>query len=134
MHHEYHAPFALVTQHAHPIEVAVTGGFSIVAPIAIGAHPLTMWAWLIISVAISIDAHFGYDAPIGPRALSLGIFGGTVHHDEHHRRPWANFAPFLGYLDELAGTAHDCDAVIARRTERVRGERRAVDEGGRRRI
>jgi sterol desaturase/sphingolipid hydroxylase (fatty acid hydroxylase superfamily) len=59
MHHEYHAPFALVTQHAHPIEIAVTGGFSIVAPLAIGAHPLTMWLWLVLSVTISIDAHSG---------------------------------------------------------------------------
>ena len=72
MHHEYHAPFALVTQHAHPIEIAVTGGFSIVAPVAIGAHPLTMWAWLALSVAISIDAHSGcVAAPGRPPLASL---------------------------------------------------------------
>ena len=63
--------------------------------------------------------------PLGPRTLTLGVVGGTVHHDEHHRRPWANFAPFLGYLDMFAGTAHDCDAVVERRVARVARERAA---------
>lgn len=107
-HHEYHAPFALVSQHAHPIELSVTGALAVCGPIACGAHPFSLWVCLVISVLMSVDAHCGYDLPwfVNLRKLSFGLVGGAKHHDDHHRKPWGNFAPFFTYLDVLAGTDH----------------------------
>eukprot|EP01065_Artemidia_motanka_P015141 TRINITY_DN1900_c0_g1_i1.p1 TRINITY_DN1900_c0_g1~~TRINITY_DN1900_c0_g1_i1.p1 ORF type:complete len:847 (+),score=314.39 TRINITY_DN1900_c0_g1_i1:90-2543(+) len=104
LHHEYRQPFALVTQHAHPLELLATGVFSMAGPVACGAHPFTMWWWLLMSIFISIEAHSGYRLPLGLDVLSCGLFGGTLHHDVHHQSPWCNYQPFLCYLDNLCGT------------------------------
>jgi len=104
LHHEYRAPFALVTQHAHPLELLATGAFSVTAPVACSAHPFTMWCWVFTSILISVEAHSGYEAPLGLDVISFGLFGGTIHHDVHHQSPWCNFQPFMGYLDKLCGT------------------------------
>merc|ERR1712135_175021 len=77
-HHEYHAPFALVGQHAHPIELSVTGALAVCGPIACGAHPFSLW----VCVVMSVDAHCGYDLPwfVNLRKLSFGLVGGAKHH------------------------------------------------------
>jgi len=108
-HHEYHAPFAMVSQHAHPVELGVTGALAVCGPIACGAHPFVLWVALLSSVVMSVDAHCGYELPwfLNARKLTFGIVGGMRHHDDHHRKPWGNFAPFFTYLDVLACTNHE---------------------------
>jgi sterol desaturase/sphingolipid hydroxylase (fatty acid hydroxylase superfamily) len=108
-HHEYHAPFAMVSQHAHPVELGVTGALAVCGPVACGAHPFVLWVSLLSSVVMSVDAHCGYELPwfLNARKLTFGIVGGMKHHDDHHRKPWGNFAPFFTYLDLLAGSNHE---------------------------
>ena len=56
VHHEWRSPFAWCTQYLHAVELAATGMFSIASPVIVGAHPLTMWLWLCISIQLSVRA------------------------------------------------------------------------------
>lgn len=116
VHHEYHAPFIWVTMYEHPAELFHVSALSLIVPIALGAHPLTQWAWLMVSVALSVDAHAGYDLPFHKLLLILlpfserwipGGLGGSVHHDLHHQFPPCNFEPFLTWLDIFGGTSYE---------------------------
>ena len=89
---------------------------SLLVPIAMGAHPLTQWTWLIISVALSVDAHAGYDLPFHQLIALLlpfstawvkGGLASSVHHDLHHQWPRTNFEPFFTYADWLCGTSFE---------------------------
>lgn len=104
VHHRYNATFAWVTQYVHPIELLVTGLFSAVTPMVYSCHPLTTWAWTLVNIWVSIDAHCGYDFPWSLHNW-VPFYGGALHHDMHHQRPRTNYEPFFTYLDLLAGTA-----------------------------
>jgi cholesterol 25-hydroxylase len=104
VHHRYSATFAWVTQYVHPVELLFTGFFSAITPVLFGCHPLTTWAWTLVNIWISIDAHCGYDFPWSLHNW-LPFYGGALHHDMHHLRPRTNYEPFFTYLDWLAGTA-----------------------------
>lgn len=104
LHHQYRAPFAWITQYAHPAEVAMAAFFSLIPPIACGAHPFTLNVWVLWSIWLSVDAHVGYETPLSLKYLTCGVFAGTSHHDVHHQKPSTNFQPFLTYLDRFMGT------------------------------
>jgi sterol desaturase/sphingolipid hydroxylase (fatty acid hydroxylase superfamily) len=103
VHHEYRAPFALVTQYEHLLELMAVSVFSVGAPIAAGCHPLTQWAWLVVAIQLSVDAHTGYDFGLLDKMTSA--WGGARHHDRHHTHPNTNFQPFFTWLDHAFGTA-----------------------------
>ena len=116
VHHTYFAPFAFVTQYVHPCELFAVSLFSMVLPIAIGAHPLVQWIWLLVSVQLALDTHTGYDMPITlDKLVPFGIAAGPVHHDLHHQWPRTNFQPFFKYLDNLCGSQyiHKSDQIKA---------------------
>ena len=103
IHHQYFAPFVWVTQFLHPCEMLALSFFSMLIPCALGAHPLSQWVWLLISVQFSLEAHGGWDFPITLDKL-MPFLGGPVHHDLHHQWPQTNFQPFFTYGDKLMGT------------------------------
>ena len=106
LHHQYYAPFIFVTQYAAPPEIFAVSIFSMLVPVSMGAHPLSQWVWLIMSVQFSLEAHCGYDFPYSVDKLLPFIgLGGAVHHDLHHQWPRTNFQPFLTYADWLCGTS-----------------------------
>eukprot|EP00656_Telonema_subtile_P056381 TRINITY_DN8997_c0_g1_i10.p2 TRINITY_DN8997_c0_g1~~TRINITY_DN8997_c0_g1_i10.p2 ORF type:complete len:307 (-),score=98.40 TRINITY_DN8997_c0_g1_i10:150-1070(-) len=109
LHHEYHAPFVLVTQYAHPAEIFAVSVFSMLVPIALGAHPLSQWLWLLLSVHISLEAHTGYEMPFAFEKLLLFDFGlgGAIHHDQHHQWPSTNLQPFFTYMDRWCRTDYE---------------------------
>ena len=107
IHHEYNAPFCWVTQHEHVLELLVVSIWSVLVPMGLGCHPLTEWLFLFGAIQASVEAHSGYT--LGPLALlqriiPSGLWGGSVHHDNHHRQPRSNFQPFFTYLDRGFGT------------------------------
>lgn len=62
---------------------------SILSPVVLNAHPMTMWLWLCVSIQLSVDAHSGYDFPVSiasvlPSQLGPLKLGGAKHHDDHH--------------------------------------------------
>ena len=104
------------TRYEHPAELFHVSLLSLIVPIALGTHPLTQWLWLIVSVALSVDAHAGYDLPIHQMLLAVlpfsnrwikGGLGSSEHHDLHHQWPRTNFQPFFTYADLLFGTSFE---------------------------
>ena len=102
-----------VTRYEHPAELFHVSLLSLMVPIALGVHPLTQWVWLMVSVALSVDAHAGWDLPLHHILLSMfplsnkwirGGLGSSKHHDLHHQWPRTNFEPFFTYADWLCGT------------------------------
>ena len=104
MRAQYFSPFVWVTQYEHAAELFAVSVFSIVVPIALNCHPLTEWLWLVTAVQISVDAHTGYDFSLLDKVIPL--WGGTVHHDDHHKMPKSNFQPFFTWFDYGFGTDH----------------------------
>ena len=107
IHHEYSAPFCWVTQHEHALELLPVSLWSVTIPIALGCHPLTEWLFLLGAIQVSVEAHSGYDIGFtAPLAYLLPAWGGTRHHDDHHKFPTRNFEPFFTYLDDFFSTRH----------------------------
>ena len=110
IHHEYRAPFCWVTQHEHVLELLVVSIWSVLVPMGLGCHPLTTWLFLLGAIQVSVEAHSGYTAGLfAPLEMLLpfGLWGGSVHHDNHHKAPRRNFQPFFTYLDRAFGTIWD---------------------------
>jgi len=102
IHHQFNSPFVWVTQYAHTLELFTVSILSILPPFAIGAHPMSEWAFLMVAVSASVDAHTGYDFSLLDKVSSL--WGGSIHHDKHHQNPRTNFQPFFTWFDEFHGT------------------------------
>ena len=113
IHHEYRAPFCWVTQHEHALELLVVSVWSVLVPMGLGCHPLTEWLFLLGAIQVSVEAHSGYSvglfAPLRTM-VPFGLWGGSQHHDSHHKAPRRNFQPFFTYLDRAFGTLYDPDA------------------------
>lgn len=58
---------------------------------------------MLFCIALSVDAHIGYDLPLSPHHW-LPFWGGSIKHDMHHQRPLTNFQPFFNWFDRLFGT------------------------------
>jgi sterol desaturase/sphingolipid hydroxylase (fatty acid hydroxylase superfamily) len=107
LHHQYRAPFVWVTQHEHALELLPVSLWSVTIPMALGCHPLTEWLFLLGAIQVSVEAHSGYDIGFtAPLAYLLPAWGGTRHHDDHHKFPTRNFEPFFTYLDDFFSTRH----------------------------
>jgi cholesterol 25-hydroxylase len=130
IHHEYHAPFAWVTQHEHALELLPVSLWSMTVPIGLGVHPLTQWVWLFAAIWASVEAHCGYQ--LGGGVLLhrlLPAWSGPRGHDDHHKLPRSNFQPFFNYFDRAFGQTYE---QVSRREAEARGVARgkAAAEGG----
>lgn len=102
VHHQYHSPFALMTQYLHPWELFCVGLGITIIPWMFKMHIMTYWCWFCVSSYVSIEVHCGYDFPWALHNW-CPIYGGAPKHDLHHARPMSNFEPWLNYLDKLCG-------------------------------
>ena len=91
---------------------------AVAVPVAFNCHPLTEWIWLVTAVQVAVDAHTGYD--LGLLDKVCPYWGGTMHHDNHHKNPKCNFQPFFTWFDVWCGT--DYESVEAAKA-RVRAAR-----------
>ena len=96
-HHKFTAPVALASQYAHPAEHALANVLPIaLPPLALGAHALTMWAFVAFQLVETATVHSGYD-----------FFAGAARkHDRHHERFDVYFGG-LGLLDWVHGTGEE---------------------------
>ena len=97
------SPSCWVTQYLHPYELTVVGICTTTCPWCFGAHPLTQWSFMVLCIALSVDAHIGYDLPLSLHHWAP-FWGGSIKHDMHHQRPLTNFQPFFNWFDRLFGT------------------------------
>lgn len=104
VHHEYHHPIALSSEHAHPVEFILGNLLPVIAgPIITKAHMFTIWCWILLRIAVSIDEHCGYAFPWSP--VRLLPFGATADgHDYHHTHNDGIFASQFVWWDWLCGT------------------------------
>ncbi|KAK1251714.1 hypothetical protein MKX07_007193 [Trichoderma sp. CBMAI-0711] len=93
-HHRFTAPVAFASQYAHPVEHIGANVLPIlIPPMLLGAHILTMWAFLAMQLVETSTVHSGYD-----------FFGGAARkHDRHHERFDVYFGG-IGLLDWALGT------------------------------
>ncbi|KAH0492927.1 hypothetical protein TgHK011_007853 [Trichoderma gracile] len=93
-HHRFTAPVAFASQYAHPVEHLGANVLPILLPpMILGAHILTMWAFLAVQLVETATVHSGYD-----------FFGGAARkHDRHHERFDVYFGG-IGLLDWALGT------------------------------
>jgi len=94
------SPSCWVTQYLHPYELTVVGICTTTSPWCFGAHPLTQWSFMLLCIALSVEAHVGYDLPLSLHRW-LPCWGGSVKHDMHHQRPLTNYQPFFTWFDRL---------------------------------
>ncbi|KAI9592514.1 fatty acid hydroxylase superfamily-domain-containing protein [Syncephalis fuscata] len=108
--HKVHHEFSdhLTAEYAHPIETLVLGMGTIGGPclwvMATGdLHVMTMFAWIILRLLQTVDAHSGYDFPFSMHRW-CPFWGGADHHDYHHMSFVNNFSSSFRWWDTLFGT------------------------------
>lgn len=99
-HHRFTAPVAFASQYAHPVEHIVANVLPILLPpMLLGAHVLTLWAFLAVQLLETSTVHSGYD-----------FFAGAARkHDRHHERFDVYFGG-IGLLDWALGTDERTDS------------------------
>ncbi|KAK0609974.1 fatty acid hydroxylase superfamily-domain-containing protein [Bombardia bombarda] len=104
MHHEFKAPVALTAQYAHPVEALFSAVLPVaVPPLLVGAHVLTAWGFVGVTLLETTTVHSGYD-----------FFGGMARmHDRHHEVFDGHYGVF-GVMDWVHGTGE-------KERERVKG-------------
>ena len=104
VHHEFHAPFGMTAEYAHPIETVVLGLGTALGPWFFCNHVFEFWAWIGARLIETVDVHSGYFFPWNPTRL-IPFYGGARFHDMHHKERGCNFASTFTYLDRVFGTA-----------------------------
>ncbi|SCV68549.1 BQ2448_671 [Microbotryum intermedium] len=109
IHHEFSAPFGLVAEYAHPIEVMVLGLGTIGSPLLWcwlsggNMHLITMYIWIILRLFQAIDAHSGYDFPWSLNKI-IPFWAGADHHDYHHQSFGDCYSTSFRWMDTIFGT------------------------------
>ncbi|XP_069114134.1 fatty acid hydroxylase domain-containing protein 2-like [Argopecten irradians] len=95
LHHDFTAPFGLVSAYSHPVEFMFSNlGTIMTGPLVIGCDVVTSGVWLFLSVVVTVIHHSGYHLPLLPS---------PEFHDYHHLKFTGNYG-VLGILDWLHGT------------------------------
>eukprot|EP00276_Gloeochaete_wittrockiana_P009071 CAMPEP_0184643338 /NCGR_PEP_ID=MMETSP0308-20130426/166_1 /TAXON_ID=38269 /ORGANISM="Gloeochaete witrockiana, Strain SAG 46.84" /LENGTH=170 /DNA_ID=CAMNT_0027071205 /DNA_START=378 /DNA_END=890 /DNA_ORIENTATION=- len=103
VHHEHASPFGIAAEYAHPIETVFLGFGSILGPFFFARHLLTLWVWLAIRLAQTIEAHCGYDFPWSINNW-FPMWGGAEFHDYHHMAFVGNYSSTFRVWDFVFGT------------------------------
>lgn len=103
-HHRVTTPWAWAGLVMHPVEYTLTGLLTLIGPVLLGSHVVTVWVWVAMRQWIAAEGHCGYRLPLNPSHLFPG-YSGNDFHDLHHARFRGNYSGFLGYVDRLVGTA-----------------------------
>lgn len=72
-------------------------------PFILTRHVLTLWFWLVVRLLETVEDHSGYDLPFNPTQF-IPFWGGSVHHDFHHRTFDGNYASVFTFWDFIFGT------------------------------
>ncbi|RAK78842.1 sterol desaturase family protein [Aspergillus fijiensis CBS 313.89] len=97
-HHRFHAPVALATLYAHPVEHIVTNILPIVGPARLfDVHVVTLWAFIGAVGLKAALAHSGYRLWETPDGWKPEV------HDLHHELMTVNYG-LIGLMDRVHGT------------------------------
>ncbi len=102
VHHDVTSPLTVWSGfYVHPVESACVFITFYAFPVSVGVHPLTLATFAVMSTAITMVTHCGYDVPLYPTTL----FASASMHEHHHGGPEPkNFSVLLGLSDRLFGT------------------------------
>ena len=118
IHHKFHQSWAIASEFAHPLEFVIGNIVPVVAGprlLAVGhaltgkwdllPHTFTIWMWMGIRIATSIDNHCGYAFPWSPVRLLPGWLGlSTQAHDFHHSHNVGLYGSQFWLWDAMMGT------------------------------
>jgi len=118
LHHEFSAPIGLAAEYAHPLEIVILAGGTILGPFFYcvfrkDLHILTVYIWVILRLFQAVDAHSGYDFPWSLRHI-LPFWAGADHHDYHHMTFNSCFSTSFRWWDYMLGTDVKYHAYKAR--------------------
>jgi len=107
-HHEYSAPFGLAAEYAHPLETLILGMGTItpmllLAYLTHNIHMVSVLTWMSFRVLQTIEAHCGYEFPIGFKNL-IPFWSGADHHDYHHQAFVGCYSTSFRWWDFWMGT------------------------------
>lgn len=103
VHHEHAAPFGIAAEYAHPFEVFFLGAATLAGPAIFGPHMLTLYGYLGLRCAQTVECHSGFDFPWSPNRW-LPLYGGADFHDHHHRIHSGNYSSTFTWVDRLYHT------------------------------
>ena len=109
VHHVHHRfkkdVFSWAAGWVHPFELTVFGTCMMLYPLILyPIHPLTLWVYEFIFVALLLEEHSNYDVWWSPGHWIPAIFGGAVPHDVHHTKVSTNYGFIFAIWDKMFGT------------------------------
>ncbi|XP_029466626.1 cholesterol 25-hydroxylase-like protein [Rhinatrema bivittatum] len=105
LHHKHTSTFVLATQYSSAWETLSLGFFAGACPMLMKCHPMTEMVFFVVNIWLSVEDHSGYEFPWSlHRLVPFGLCGGPPHHDIHHMKFRANYAPYFTHWDRLFGT------------------------------
>jgi sterol desaturase/sphingolipid hydroxylase (fatty acid hydroxylase superfamily) len=111
VHHEFHAPVALASVYAHPLEFSLQNTLPLFLPHLLGrSHLYSFLVACCVDVVVTMQSHCGYRFPWW--CFPLGSFFNQPNfHDFHHEATVGNYG-MLGLCDWLHGTDAKWRAAI----------------------
>jgi len=103
LHHSVKTPWAMIGHYQHPVEFMLTGITVLMGHTIVGAHIVSIFAWVIVRQYTGAIGHMGHEMKYDPFKLFPG-YKGAVFHDFHHSRVDGNFSGGMGWVDGLFGT------------------------------
>lgn len=103
-HHRFKVNIGIAAEFAHPVEDVLANLLpTVLGTFIMGSHPLTLWIWLYLRIAETVDAHSGYEFPFSPFHV-FSWQGGSDRHDFHHSHNMGCYGSFTIFWDWAMGT------------------------------
>lgn len=105
-HHQFQYPFAFTQYGITLFELLGNSVGSYVCMIFLQPHFFLLMFYMVFRVADGALEHHGYVFPWerGIKKMTLGLQGGGLNHNYHHRTSHGNYGSILSVWDKLFGT------------------------------
>ena len=129
IHHQFHNVSPWSAFSVHPIEGFIELLFRPLLLMAVPTHPYTLLALAMLSFALNIIGHSGYE--LFPKNFATSpmtrFCSCATYHYLHHRHSNYNYGLFFNFWDRLLGTMHpDYPAFFAEIRARAGNEKQAA--------
>ena len=134
-HHEFKGTVGAAAEYAHPFEVVLSNQIPTLGfMLGVGAHPLILFAWLVLRLSQTYEVHSGYefgDTLAGRWGLTSNDYG---FHDHHHTVNSGNYGAehmdwLMGTMDSYASLGGRDGYLKSRRADAGRAEAYPVVKG-----
>jgi sterol desaturase/sphingolipid hydroxylase (fatty acid hydroxylase superfamily) len=121
-HHRFKINVGICAEFANPVEDVFANIMpTIIGAFVMGSHPVTLFAWLVLRVWETVDAHSGYSFKWSPFKM-FWWQGGPDRHDFHHSHNIGCYGSFTIFWDWFCHT----DQAFLDFTEKQRRAKLAV--------